>query len=299
MSALAKRITRALGGDWYGSYGLIPGPGHSPKDRSVSIRPHRSDPNDVVIHSFAGDDDLAVKDELRHRGLLPERSGRPRSRQPLNAAREPAPAAQETEEVRKRLGLARWLWRRSQPIAGTLAERYLRARGIEGDLSATLRFLPASGRHPSTMIAAFGLPDEPEPGLLRIEMAAIRGVHLTKLRADGLGKADVDKPKTTRGKGHSLPIVLAPVNDGLGLAITEGIEDALSVHLAQGLGVWAAGSASRMPGLAEHVPEYVECITVFIDADPAGERHGPELMRRLRARGFKVIAKCWARVRRG
>ena len=38
-----------------------------------------------------------------------------------------------------------------------------------------------------------------------------------------------------RGAG-GLPIVVAPVNDSLGLAITEGIEDALSVHEATGFG---------------------------------------------------------------
>ena len=46
------------------------------------------------------------------------------------------------------------------------------------------------------------------------------------------------------GRSTGAPIVLAPLTDALGLAITEGIEDALSVHEATGLGVWAAGSAS-------------------------------------------------------
>ena len=84
--------------------------------------------------------------------------------------------------------------------------------------------LPARGEYPPSMIAAFGLTDEPEPGLLRIETPNIRGVHLTRLQPDGMGHAGKIMP----GRGHTLPIVLAPVNDGLGLAITEGIEDALS-----------------------------------------------------------------------
>jgi hypothetical protein len=235
--SLAERITRALGGDWYGSYGLIPGPGHSPKDRSVSVRPHCSDPDDVVIHSFAGDDDLAIKNELRRQGLLPQRSGRLESQRPHSAAQKAAPAALQLEEGWKRLELAQWLWQRSQPIVGTLAERYLRgARKIDGDFPATLRFLPASGQHPPAMIAAFGIPDEPEPGLLRIEMAAIRGVHLTKLRADGLGRTD----KIMIGRGHSLPIVVAPVNDGLGLAI---IDPALIVLIMQRSGRVCGGSS--------------------------------------------------------
>jgi hypothetical protein len=42
------------------------------------------------------------------------------------------------------------------------------------------------------------------------------------------------------------PIVLAPPNDLLGSSITEGIEDALTMHEATGLGTWAAGSAARL-----------------------------------------------------
>ena len=52
---LAQEVTRKLGGDWCGSDGLAPGPGHS-KDRSLKIAAHNSDPDDVVLHSFAGDD---------------------------------------------------------------------------------------------------------------------------------------------------------------------------------------------------------------------------------------------------
>jgi hypothetical protein len=95
-------------------------------------------------------------------------------------------------------------------------------------------------------------------------------VHLTKLNADGTGKLDVDDPKITIGKSVDLPIIIAPPNDLLGLAITEGIEDALSIHAATGLGVWAAGSAGRMPALADRFPPYVESVTICAHRDPAG-----------------------------
>jgi hypothetical protein len=70
---LAQRITRAKGGDWTGKQGLIPGPGHSAKDRSMAIADNASN-DDVVCYSFAGDDPLAFKDTLRAEGLLPTRS---------------------------------------------------------------------------------------------------------------------------------------------------------------------------------------------------------------------------------
>jgi hypothetical protein len=59
-----------------------------------------------------------------------------------------------------------------------------------------------------------------------------------------------------------------------------------------GLGVWAAGSASRLPALAERVPNYVNCITIFADTDTDGMRHARELERRLRARRlFTTLVK--------
>jgi hypothetical protein len=87
------------------------------------------------------------------------------------------------------------------------------------------------------------------------------------------------------------PIVLFPPNDLLGLGITEGIEDGLSVHVATGWGVWAAGTANRMPALADTVPRCIECVTIIADDDPAGRRGATELVARLRARGFEAILK--------
>ena len=75
MTELAREITKALGGDWCGRYGLIPGPGHSRRDRSVSIRPHPDDPRDVIVHSFGGQSWQEIKDFLRDEGLLPKFEG--------------------------------------------------------------------------------------------------------------------------------------------------------------------------------------------------------------------------------
>lgn len=140
------------------------------------------------------------------------------------------------------------------------------------------------------MIAAFGLVDEPEPGVLG-EPRRVTSVHLTFLKPDGFGKADVDKPKIVIGRPRGCPIVLAPPNDLLGLAITEGIEDALSVHAATGLGAWAAGSAPFLPALVTAVPDYIECVHVVVDDDPAGRRHARELVDRLRSSGFEVFPR--------
>ena len=81
--------------------------------------------------------------------------------------------------------------------------------------------------------------------------------------------------KITIGRGSSgFPIVVAPLNDGLGLAITEGAEDALSVHAATGLGAWASGGSGRMPALAVAVPAFVEAVTIFQHPDAERQRKG-------------------------
>ena len=109
------------------------------------------------------------------------------------------------------------------------------------------------------------------------------------LRVNGSGKADVEKPKLMIGSPGLWPIVLAPPNDLLGLAITEGIEDALSAHEATGLGAWAAGAAGRMPLLAIVIADYIECVTIYAHRDAAGRKGATELAKRLDERGIKEV----------
>jgi hypothetical protein len=186
-----------------------------------------------------------------------------------------------------KLNRARWLWSQRKPIKSTPAEVYLTdARGYRGPLPNTLAFLPARARHLPAMIASFGLAAEPEPSVLSIADVAVVGVHLTRLAPDGRSKAGTDTDKIMVGTPRGYPIVLAPPGDLSGLAITEGIEDALSVHEATGLGAWAAGAASFMPALAAAVPEWIECVTIMVDHDDAGRSNADMLAERLERRGF-------------
>jgi hypothetical protein len=148
--------------------------------------------------------------------------------------------------------------------------------------------LPAttSAKVDASSIAAFAVADEPEPGRLAISRKAIRGVHLTLLRAGGSGKAGTGRDKVMVGSSAGTPIVITPMGDGLGLAITEGIEDALSVHMATGLGAWAAGCAGRIPSLADAVPDYTEIVTIVADADEVGLRNARVLAELLSRRGI-------------
>jgi hypothetical protein len=121
------------------------------------------------------------------------------------------------EPERDKAELARFLWSRSLPLAGSLAETYLRSRQCFIP-SESLRFLPARGEHHAAMIARFGTGE-------------VTGVHLTKLRADGLAKASTENDKIIIGPSVGQPIILLDNDEREELSVAEGIEDAASLAL--------------------------------------------------------------------
>jgi hypothetical protein len=298
----APRIAEALAGRRVkrlvdGSY-LIPcpvpshGKGHG--DRNPSLRISDGETR-VLVHCYSGCDRLDVLDELRRRGLLDDDRGPVRT----TAKAAHAPPLNPLDRGREQHRKAAWMWRQRQPLTGTVAETYLRSRDITCALPATLGFLPPrKPEHHPALISAFALPDEPEPGIIG-EPRGVEAVHLTLLRPNGSGKADAKPNKVMVGspgvvlndQNASLPIVLAPPNDLLAIAITEGIEDALTAHEATGLGAWAAGGAGRMPALAAAIPPYIETVTVYAHPDKAGQDGARSLAAALAGRGIEIFVE--------
>jgi hypothetical protein len=125
--------------------------------------------------------------------------------------------------------------------------------------------LPPDGELAPSLIAAYGVATEPEPGAVAVPDDAVV-VHLIKLKPDGSDRLrDDPKCKFTIGKGFVAPIVLAQANDLMGMVIAEGIEDAVNAHEASGLGAWAPGGAWRMPALGDLVPASIEVVTILVD----------------------------------
>jgi hypothetical protein len=58
-------IARALGGIIAGRSVLAPGPGHSPRDRSLSVTLSATSPDGFMVHSHAGDDWRACRRHVR------------------------------------------------------------------------------------------------------------------------------------------------------------------------------------------------------------------------------------------
>jgi Protein of unknown function (DUF3631) len=65
-------LARALDGEIRGEEVFCPGPGHSTKDRSLSVRLSSETEDGFMVHSFASDDPIACKDHVRAKlGLRP------------------------------------------------------------------------------------------------------------------------------------------------------------------------------------------------------------------------------------
>jgi hypothetical protein len=63
-------MARRLGGEVSGQQVLCPGPGHSDKDRSLSVK-LKDDGTSILVHSFSGDDPIICKDHIRQKLGLP------------------------------------------------------------------------------------------------------------------------------------------------------------------------------------------------------------------------------------
>lgn len=162
--------------------------------------------------------------------------------------------------------LARTLWEEAIPITpGDEVDRYLRNRGLV--LQAypeTLRFHSAlgyyekDGNNTSKKVAEYPAM----LGFIQDQASQLVSLHRTYL-TDGHKLKDRDSKKLLCSGYSGAAIRLHPVKNVL--AITEGIETALAVHLATGFPVWAALNAGNLETL--WIPEEVRCVMIYGDND--------------------------------
>ena len=82
MSLTLQQVARVLDGEVSGEQVRAPGPGHSRKDRSLSVK--LDDNGEPIVHSFADDEDLKCKDYVRERcGLPPWQPRRGKARETI------------------------------------------------------------------------------------------------------------------------------------------------------------------------------------------------------------------------
>jgi len=161
---------------------------------------------------------------------------------------------------------ARRLFHAGQPIKGTLAETYLRARGI-----TYLDDLPALRFHPRCYYRADETaPVETWPAMLAAVTdlnGTITGVHRTWLARDGSGKAPVATPRRAMGRLLGNGVRFGLVQDVV--AIGEGIETVLALRcVVPKMPMIAALSASHLTALV--LQAGLKRIYISQDNDDAG-----------------------------
>ena len=198
-----------------------------------------------------------------------------------------APRAPSSVRQDRRLGecdtvaLARSIWAASNPIAGTPAEAYLRARKITADLDdAPLRYHPALLYRDTPN----SLPQR-MPGLVAAvtdNSGEITGIHRTFLDPTRKDKARVSSPRRSLGAilGHG--VRFGKIDEVA--VVGEGIETVLSLKSAMPeLPMVAALSAAHLA--AWEFPCGLRRLFVACDNDAPGRTAARRLLARAEARG--------------
>jgi len=246
-----RTVARIMGGDVIGrDRVLVPGPGHSPTDRSLSIKVDQAAPLGFRVNTFSPKDDWQSCRDYVCGALGLSRDSVPSVRfAPPSTAASAEPSA-----------FALQIWSEAVNARGTLVEKYLGKRALvlpEGCQEA-LRFHPscpfgAGVRHPC-MIALYRDIKTNEP----------KAIHRTALTPEGK-KVD----RKALGPKAGCAIKLSTDEDVAdGLTIAEGVETALAGMALNFRPAWAlgdAGSVAKFPLLAG-----IECLTILVDNDASG-----------------------------
>ena len=233
---------------------------------------------DVIRESCGFVDFRDVADEARRFLSLPRAEPDPPT---ARTTRAPAPTGSPEA--------ARRLFAMSQPIHGTLAERYLRNRTITV-LSGTtsLRF------HPRCYYREHEhAPTEIWPAMIAAVTdlsGDLTGVQRTWLDPSGLGKAPIDTPR--RAMGHLLGhgVRLGPTIGSAcdAMAAGEGIETMLSLRcIMTTLPMTAALSSAHLAAL--QLPQALRRLYIARDLDPAGHIATARLADRARDAGIEAL----------
>lgn len=274
-----SEIVKALGGEQYGARrAVIPGPGHSPSDRSVSLLVAAG--GRLVVRSWGRSSWQEVLDDLRRRKFIDDNN-----RLAGMGGREGyhGPGGSPAEKVR----CAAAIWAEAAPVLATLSERHARARGITRPLPgadvlrhaarAPLRvYDPADRRTHAAMVAAIISPE-----------GSFTAVELTYLDRQG---ARDDRIRPARKSVGAIPPGSAVRIDppDAEMLVGEGVFTTLSATEHFSLPGWATLSTARLRTWSP--PPGVRSVLVAGDNGADGRRSASCLVQRLRARGVQAEA---------
>jgi putative DNA primase/helicase len=291
-----RSIAIALGGVVSGRQVLAPGPGHSPEDRSLAIRPSPDAPDGMLIHSHSGDDWRQCREYVRSRlGLPAWQPGDGNERQrtiqsshvdkwDLGVIDAEAEDRYRSEDDLLRIERVRKIWDEAD-ARGRAGDEYLRTRALElpddlpGEVIRFHRSVPwrnentGQTEYIACLIAAFRSIDDDQ----------ITAIHRIRVDRPALW------PKTERrmlGIVRRAAVQLGASTDGK-LAIGEGVETCLAA-MQFGIGpAWALGSVGAISFFP--VLDGVSQLTILAEAGDASRRAVQICGRRWRRASRRVL----------
>lgn len=273
----AREIVSALKGKWRGGHGMCRCPAH--KDDTPSLSVSAKPAGIVLVHCFGGCQQRDVIRALRDYGLWPDREERAHPSY-VHSVDMPLKPEQPDETELRRMKFARHIWHGSAPLAGTIAETYLRRpRFINCWLPPTLRFNATvqhnvdTSYHPCLIAAV-------QDGL-----GHVTGIQRIYLRPDGLAKASVKPAKAGLGPMYDGAVRLGRKGPLMGIA--EGVETALSASERFSLPVWACLGASRLGSV--WLPEECRQVVIFADNGEIGLRRAREAVASYERQGLEAF----------
>lgn len=286
VSLTLSEIASALNGQVTGQQVLAPGPGHSRKDRSLSVRVATTSPKGFVVHSYCGDDWRDCEEHVasalglpldhwrehkEHRAPDPIENMQRRQRR-IDAER------REAQDEARRQRNARMIWSAAGNPRGSIVEAYLRSRGLDLPdevAGEAIRFHPRCPWE-TQFVSAMVVP------FRNIHTGDITGIHRIGLTPDGR-KIDRKMLGTIAGAA----VMLDPFEAvSLGLAIGEGIETCLAARQLGIRPVWALGSADAIRVFP--VLSGIEGLTILAETDDGGAN----------ARAVREVGTRWHRAGR-
>lgn len=170
------------------------------------------------------------------------------------------------------------IWQAAAAAQGTIAETYLRSRGITVGLPDSIRFahLPLGGGPPIPALVA---------AVSTLE-GQISGIQRTYLCANPVGKAQLPGGKAKYSLGRVLRGAIRLGVATRSMLVTEGLEDGLSLLQKLGRSVWVAAGAGMLPAM--QLPDMVEAVVIGADNDSAGEIAANKAADAFAAKGKRV-----------
>lgn len=251
-----------------GRRAVIPGPGHSKRDRSLSLM--MTQDGRLVFNDLSGAH--SFREIADYLGLQHE--ARPLSEAEATAMRERHEAERHRLEAEK-LAFCGMVWEGSVPTEGSPVVSYLESRGLAIDC-ADIRFHPAAPR----TVPWNRMSDDPEPPAPHAAMICLsrdparraRGLHLTYLTPDGR-KAFGDRSRLMMGPMSGAALQTGPIAEDGTLAVGEGLETCGWFSIMRGVPTWPTWSTA---GLRKFViPHRVTRLLIAADHDVDSKGRNP------------------------